>query len=73
MPIAFFSGTADTICPNDWARDYMTRINSHTTFIDVKDEDHHYWYLRATDPWIMRQLVAQLEVPVTDDVLSFAQ
>ena len=51
----------------------MTRINSHTTFIDVKDEDHHYWYLRATDPWIMSQLVAQLEVPATDDILSFAQ
>ena len=63
VPIALFVGTNDTICAYETALEYIPKIQSVTTRIDVEGEGHLYFALKATSQWFMDNLIAQLQVP----------
>ena len=58
VPIAMFTGTEDETCPRATALEYIPRIQSQTTRIDVEGEGHGYFATKANSDWFMEQLTA---------------
>ena len=69
VPIAMFTATDDHTCPHATALEYIPRIGSQTTRIDVEGVDHDYFYTKANSDWFMTNLIDQLQIPTPESHL----
>ena len=71
VPIAFFTGTRDHLCPYDQNAEYIPRFNTETTQVDIKGT-HQYFRTKANDDEFMKKLIDELQVPTAEgDSLAF--
>jgi hypothetical protein len=63
VPMAFFIGSKDNVCPPTQADDHISQITASTTKISVEGEGHMYFSNSANTDWFMTNLIAQLQVP----------
>ena len=70
VPMTFFVGTKDEICPHRTAMKYIPQIQSKTNYIDCEGKTHGYFASDANDDWFMQNLIEQLVIPTTTS-LSF--
>lgn len=72
VPMTFFVGTLDDVCPHHTAMKYIPEIQSQTNYFDVQGEGHSYFASRANDDWFMENLIASLVIPTgtTDEFLQ---
>jgi len=57
VPMSFFVGTLDEVCPHKTAMKYIPQIQSKTNYIDVKGKTHGYFASHANDEWFMTNLI----------------
>ena len=63
VPMGFFIGSRDNVCPRGQAEDHISLITASTEIINVEGEGHMYFAERANDDWFMTRLIAQLQDP----------
>ena len=68
VPMGFFIGSRDNVCPRGQAEDHISDIKASTEIIIVEGEGHMYFSERANDDWFMTRLIAQLQIPTTEAV-----
>ena len=66
--MAFFVAENDEVCPHKTAYTYIPQMQTETTIIDVPDDGHMYFAMRANSDWFMSNLTEQLQVPTTHSV-----
>ena len=57
VPMSFFIGSIDVVCPSSVAKSYIKKMTTQTTIIDVNWEGHFYFAESANDPWFMKNLL----------------
>ena len=67
VPMTFFIGTKDEVCPHRTAMKYIPQIQSATNYIDCEGEGHGYFAARATDDWFIQNLIEQLVIPTSTE------
>ena len=65
MPMTFFIGTNDPVCPYPTARKFIKQIKAPTKSITVLNEGHLWFSSEANTEWFMTHLVEELQVPST--------
>ena len=65
VPIAFFTGTDDLVCPRATALEYAGYMFDSVEDIYTYHVDHHFWTY-ASDEDFMTKLVQELQIPTQE-------